>query len=210
MATRRVFSLTLNPARFGERPANRWTYIFADTHSSPSVLQYTLLHSLSWRRMRKIMEQCKYYACVCFLQLRGNVDQAARSALANASSSRPAPPRLPPLSEPRSQTEVNGCSHEQMSDAFCCGRRARRGGGEREKHGDARGGGELKGGKIRAEKTQRPPTEREGGWDQRYGLHFITTYSLEVPPKCRLVAVLWSTFSSNADLTCTFDPAPVI
>lgn len=55
------------------------------------------------------MQQCKYYACV-LRQLRGNVDRAARSTLADPS----APPRLRPPS--RSQAGVNrntswsGCS----------------------------------------------------------------------------------------------------
>lgn len=91
--------------------------------------------------------------------------------LANGFSERLAPPRLP-LSETRSQTEVNGSSHEQMSDALCesCWARAERRGKKKKTKLDDPCGEKLKGGKIWAEanalQRPRPPTETEGNWSE--------------------------------------------
>lgn len=54
---------------------------------------------------------------MCFLQLRGNIGSldAGKWFFRGAGSTPSTPLR------DRSQTEVNGCSHEQLSDALCCG-----------------------------------------------------------------------------------------
>lgn len=75
---------------------------------------------------------------------------------------RPGSAPFTPLGAGRSRTEVQGCSHEQTSDAWCCGRWARAEGGARgREEGEANGGG-----RAEAKTTNRDRPGGGGGTDR--------------------------------------------